>query len=81
MSESSTIEQQLTRYFSTHPQLGNINEDKLTSQMFTRLVQGRIRMLMGSRGEWGGGGEYTDITQIPKLRLERMMEEIMENLR
>jgi len=49
--------------------------------MFTRLVQGRIRMLMGSRGEWGGGGEYTDITQIPKLRLERMMEEIMENLR
>jgi len=79
-SEPSTLERQLTHFFSTYLRTQGVSEDKLESLLFTRLVQARVRMLTRHSGEWGGGGGYTDIEQIPKARLERLAEEIVESM-
>ena len=78
-STTSTLELQLLSYFVARARAQGITEDVINSALFTRLVRARVKLLQGPRGDWGGGG-YTDIGQIPTARLERLAEEIIENM-
>ena len=79
MSALSTIFDQLTKYFMTHPLLAGVAKDEEARLLLIRLVRARVLLLMKPTGDWGGGG-YTDIAQIPKERLERLVEEIFEHI-
>lgn len=78
----SLLHAQLTHYFVNYLR-ARINPTKalLQSTQLQELIEQRVALLQRPREEWGGGGGYEDISEVPRLRLDRLAEEVVECLR